>query len=54
MKNILNSSEKELSVCNGLGSKKVERLYMTFNASFTKKSVKKKNGNKKIEDFLKK
>jgi ERCC4-type nuclease len=48
----MSASVEELSICPGIGDKKVKRLHETFNASF-KKEKKTKTGSKTIQDYLK-
>jgi DNA excision repair protein ERCC-1 len=47
-KNIVRSSHEQLSICNGLGEKKIKRLNTTFHTSF-KRNI---NNSNKIEQYL--
>eukprot|EP01080_Neovahlkampfia_damariscottae_P004280 gene4280-7616_t len=50
LKSIMSASVEELSICPGIGDKKVKRLHDAFNASFKKE--KKNSSNKTIKDFI--
>jgi len=52
LKNIIDCSMEELSLCPGLGPRKVKNLYETFHAPFDPTKRKKQKTEAQIESFL--